>query len=320
MAGHTAASRRARALRAIFAAISANVGLAVAKFAGFILTGSASMLAEACHSLADTLNQGLLLLGRKRSERRESPQHPFGYGKERFFWAFLVSVFLLAGGAFVSIYKGIDTLLDPQPVEHIGWAIGILLVALFLDGMSLIVAVRSSTRRGKEGWMAYIRRTKHPEVPVILLEDSTAVTGVLVALIALGFTAITGNPMWDGIGSIVIGILLTAMALLLARETQSLLIGEAASPETQAKVRAAIAEDEAVVEIVYVRTMHLGPDELFVEAKAVMDPAMTVPDASFAIDRIETRIRERVAHVRIISIEPDVPRRNDPDRPRFEAD
>jgi cation diffusion facilitator family transporter len=305
-------------LRAIVAAITANVGLAAAKLIGFALTGSASMLAEACHSIADTSNQGLLLIGRARSRRQESPHHPFGYGAERFFWAFLVSVLLLVGGAFVAIFKGVRSVIDPQPVEHLPWALGILGVALLLDGTSLLIATRSAPRRRREGWLAYIRRTKHPEVPVILLEDTTSVTGVLVALLALGLTAVTGNPVWDGVGSIVIGLLLTAMALILARETQSLLIGEAALPETEAKVRAAMLEDEAVDDLVYLRTLHLGPDELFVEAKVRMDPDLRVRDVALAIDRIENRVRRRAPQARIISIEPDIPRPDDPDRPRYE--
>lgn len=304
--------------RAILAAISANVGIALAKFLGFFVTGSAALLAEACHSLADTTNQGLLLLGRKRSRRLESRTHPFGYGAERFFWAFLVSVMLLVGGALVAIVKGVHALLEPSPVEHLPWAFGILGVALVLDSSSLFVATRSATRRGTEGWLAYIRRTKHPELPVILVEDTTAVTGVLIALLALTLTALTGNPLWDALGSIAIGILLAFMALLLARETQSLLIGEAASPETEATVREAMLEDEAIEGLVYLRTLHLGPDELFVEAKVLMDPDLTVRDVALAIDRIEARIRARTPHVRIISIEPDIPSEDDPDRPRYD--
>ena len=318
MTEHGSDGRPRKTLRAILTAIAANVGLALAKLVGYLLTGSASMLAEACHSLADTSNQGLLLIGRARSRRRENPDHPFGYGAERFFWAFLVSVLLLVGGAFVSIYKGVTALIEPQPVEHLPWALGILGVALLLDGASLVVAVRSTTRRGKESWLAYIRRTKHPELPVILLEDTTSVIGVLVAMAAIGLTALTGNPAWDGVGSIVIGLLLTGMALILARENQSLMIGEAASPETEATVRAAIVEDEAVDALVYLRTLHLGPDELFVEVKALMDPDMTVREVALAIDRIEARVRKRAPQARIISIEPDIPRPDDPDRPRYE--
>jgi cation diffusion facilitator family transporter len=303
--------------RAILAAIAANVGLAAAKTVGWLVTGSASMLAEALHSLGDTANQGLLLIGRARSRRRESRHHPFGYGAERFFWAFLVSVLLLVGGAFAAIYKGVRSVLDPTPIENVPWALVILGTALCLDGASLLVAMRSSTRKVSEGWLAYIRRTKRPEVPVILLEDSTSVTGVLLALLALGLTVWTGNPVFDGIGSVAIGLLLAAMALLLARETWSLLMGEAAAPETEATVRAAILEDPAVLELVYLRTLHLGPDELFVEVKAAMDPDMTVRDVALAIDRIEARVRARVPLARIISIEPDIPRADDPDRPRY---
>lgn len=303
----------------ILVALAANIGLAAAKLGGFLVTGSASLMAEALHSLADTADQGLLLIGRARSRRRESPQHPFGFGAERYFWAFLVSVLLLVSGAFASIYKGVQALIEPAPIENVSWAFAILGVALVLDGTSLLVAARSTRRRGDEGWFAYIRRTKHPEVPVVLLEDSSSVVGVLVALLAIGLTVWTGNPLWDGIGSIVIGLLLTIMALVLARETQSLLIGEAASPETAATVRAVILEDAAVDALVYLRTLHLGPDELFVEAKAIMDPDMTVREAALAIDRIEAGVRARVPNARIISIEPDIPHPDDPDRPCFDS-
>ncbi|MDF1702266.1 MAG: cation diffusion facilitator family transporter [Planctomycetota bacterium] len=268
-------------------ALLANIGLAIAKLIGFLLTGSSSMLAEAVHSLADTSNQGLLLIGRARSERRESPEHPFGYGAERYFWAFLVSVLILVSGAFAAIYKGIRALIEPEALDTVPWAFGILGVALLLDGTSLLVAARSTRRLQGESWFAYVRRAKHPEVPIVLLEDATSVVGVLVALVAIGMTVLTGNPVWDGIGSITIGLLLTAMALLLARETQSLLIGEAASPETAAKVREVILADEAIAGLVYLRTLHLGPDELLVEVKARMDPDMTVRAAALAIDRIE---------------------------------
>jgi cation diffusion facilitator family transporter len=229
-----------------------------------------------------------------------------------------VSVLILVSGAFAAIYKGIRALIEPEAIENVPWAFGILGAALLLDGASLLVAARNTRREQGEGWYAYVRKTKHPEVPVVLLEDSTSVVGVLVALVAIGLTVLTGNPLWDGVGSIIIGLLLTGMALLLARETQSLLIGEAASPESEAKVRTVIVEDEAVKALVYLRTLHLGPDELFVEAKVRMDPDMTVREAAMAIDRIEAGVRARVPNARIISIEPDIPHPDDPDRPCFD--
>jgi cation diffusion facilitator family transporter len=308
----------ARLNLAILAAFLANVGIAVAKTVGFLFTGSASLLAEACHSLADTSNQLLLLVGQARARRRESREHPFGYGAERFFWAFVVSIFIFFGGAVLSIYQGVRRVLDPQPVENLRLGLGILAVALLFDGASLLVAARTAGRRPGEGWLQYIRRTKTPEVPVILLEDTTSVAGVAIATLALSLSSVTGNPIWDGVGSITIGLLLSAMALLLAREMQSLLIGEAATPETRARVQQAMLEDEAVQALVYVRTLYLGPEELFVEAKAVMDPEMTVRTLAAAIDRIENRIRGRVPEARIISIEPDIPRPDDPDRPRYD--
>lgn len=303
---------------AIAAASLANIGLAAAKFVGFAFTGSASLLAEACHSLADTTNQILLVIGRARSRRRETPTHPFGYGAERFFWAFLVAVFMLVGGAFVAIFRGVSALLAPEPIDHPGWGLGILVAALLFDGGSLLVAARSATRRRGEGWLRYVRRTVKPEVPVILLEDSTSLAGTSLALLALGLTALTGNPLFDALGSLAIGLLLTVMALFLAREIQSLLIGESASPETQALVAETLREDPTVMDLVYVRTLHLGPEELFVEAKVVMDPDISVREVALAIDRIEAILRARVPETRVISIEPDIPRPDDPDRPRFD--
>ena len=300
--------------KAVLVALAANIGIATAKFVGYFFTGSASILAEAFHSVADTTDQLLLLFGRYRARRVATPEHPFGYGMERFFWAFVVSMLIFSMGGLVAIYNGVDKILHPEPVTQPAWGFGILVVALVLDGISLFNA-RRTANKGRRSWQRYVKTAKEPEVMVILLEDSAAVTGVMLALVGFGLTVWTGDPLYDGLGSIAVGLLLAAMAFVLARETKSLLIGESASPERQQAIEEAIGQHEAVRKLVYARTLHLGPEELMVEAKLVFDPALTVRELALIIDEIEDRIRSRVAIVRTIALEPDVPRSNDPDRP-----
>lgn len=307
-------------LKAVLAALAANVGIAVAKFVGFVITGSASMLAEALHSVADTTDQGLLLFGRFRARRKETPQHPFGHGGERYFWAFVVSILIFTLGALFAGREGIEALRHPEPLTDTGWAIGILVVALTLDSFSLRTAVRESGRDRDTSWWRHVRETKRAEVTVILLEDSAAVTGVLAALVGIGLTTVTGDPVYDAIGSLVIAGLLATMAGILAMEMKSLLIGESASDEQVAAIRRILDEDEEIRDVVYLRTMHLGPEDLLIETKVQMDPDLHVRQVASTIDRIEQRIRDAVPPARVISIEPEIPREDDPDRPDFVRD
>lgn len=308
-------------LRAILAAFAANVGIAIAKFVGFLFTGSSSLLAETLHSVADTTDQGLLLLGRRRARHRETHEHPFGFGNERYFWAFVVSILIFALGSMFAIYEGVTSLRSPDPVRHPLWAIGILLVALALDSLSLRTAVAQTDRRDDESWRAYVRRTKRPEIAVILLEDSAAVTGVLIALLGVGLTLVTGDGRYDAIGSIGIGLLLGGVATLLAREMKSLLIGEAASTEVRAAIRQTAVAHPRLRRLVYLRTLHLGPGDILVEMKVELDPDLDFRDVAVAIDEIEQQLRSQIDEVRLISIEPEIPQRGeDPDRPDWLTD
>jgi cation diffusion facilitator family transporter len=295
--------------RAIIAALLANMGIAVAKFAGFLITGAASLLAEAVHSVADTSNQGLLLLGGSRARRSATPEHPFGYGRERFFWAFVVALVLFSMGGLFAIYEGIEKLLHPHELESFGVAIAILLVAVALETYSLATAVREANHiRGDQSWWAFIRHSKNPELPVVLLEDTGAEIGLGLALLSVIMAKITDEPRWDAAGSLGIGILLVVIALVLATEMKSLLIGEAASPGDQEAIRDAIEGSPEVRRLIHMRTEHLGPDELLVAAKLEFDGALSFADLAKAVDDTEARLRDAVPAAKVIYIEPDVAR------------
>ena len=293
--------------RAILAAFFANLGIAIAKFAGFAITRSSSMLAEGVHSVADTSNQALLLLGGRRAARPATPEHPFGYGRERYFWAFVVAVVLFTLGSAFALYEGIEKLLHPEPIESPQVAIGILLVVIVLEGASLRTAVVEANRaRGRSSWTAYIRRSKEPELPVVLLEDLGAMIGLVVALAAVCLSVVTDDPRWDGWGSIVIGLLLGVIALVLASEMKSLLIGESAEPHRRREIVEAIESTTGVQELIHLRTQHLGPEELLVAAKVAFEPGLELRDLAQAVDDLEARVRARVPEARPIYIEPDV--------------
>jgi cation diffusion facilitator family transporter len=295
--------------RAILAALAANFGIAIAKFVGFLITGAASLLAEAVHSVADTSNQALLLLGGHRARRSATEQHPFGYGRERFFWAFVVALVLFSMGGLFAIYEGIEKLRHPHEVESLVVAVVILLVAIALETFSLITAVREANHvRGGQSWWTFIRRSKNPELPVVLLEDTGAEIGLLLALVGVVMAHVTEEPRWDAAGSLGIGILLVVIALVLATEMKSLLIGESASPGDQEAIRHAIEDSPEVRRLIHMRTEHLGPDELLVAAKAEFDGGLSFADLARAVDDTEARLRQAVPSARVVYIEPDVAR------------
>jgi cation diffusion facilitator family transporter len=302
--------------RAIIAAFFANTGIAIIKFAGAIFTGSASLLAEAVHSVADTGNQALLLVGGKRAARQATSEHPFGYGRERYFWSFVVAqVLFLLGGAF-AIYEGIDKLRHPHEPESLGWAVGILLGSMILEGFSFRTAVREANHvRGDARWLAFLQRSKSPELPVVLLEDSGALVGLSFALVGVVLASITGNGRWDALGSLAIGALLCVIAIFLAREMKGLLIGESANPEVERRIVAAMQNSEHVRQLIHVRTQHLGPDELLVAAKLEFDPELSVYELAKAIDTTEANIRHAAPVARIIYLEPDIKRDDPPESP-----
>jgi cation diffusion facilitator family transporter len=293
--------------KAVIAALAANLGIALSKFVGFFLTGAASMLAEAVHSVADCGNQGLLLFGSSRANREATSQHPFGYGRERYFWSFVVAlVIFVLGGAF-AIYEGVEKLLHPQQLTSPAIAVGILGLGMLLEAWSFRTALREArVLRGDRGWLAFIRHTKAAELPVILLEDLGALVGLFFALVGIGISALTGEPRFDALGSVAIGVLLVVIAFVLATEMRSLLVGEAATDEVLHKIEGALLEGSKARRLIHMRTTHLGPEELLVAAKLAFDAALAFADVAEEIDRAEARVRAAVPMARLIYIEPDV--------------
>ena len=295
--------------KAVIAALLANLGIAVGKFVGFVLTGSASMLAESIHSVADSGNQGLLLLGGRRARRSADHDHPFGYGRERYFWAFVVALVLFSLGGAFAIYEGISKIRHPHDVDSPEIAIGILAFAIVLESLSFRTALTEANKiRGDAGWWQFIRRSKNPELPVVVLEDLGALVGLVLALAAVVTTLATGDPLWDGIGTLSIGVLLTMIAIVLAVEMKSLLIGESADRTVQETIRSAIEIEPAVERLIHLRTQHLGPDELLVGAKVSFIGELSVPEVAEAVNRVEASVRRSVPTVGIMYIEPDIMR------------
>ncbi|AJT66715.1 cation diffusion facilitator family transporter [Streptomyces chattanoogensis] len=293
--------------KAIVAALGANLAIAVAKFVAFAFSGSSSMLAEGVHSVADSGNQGLLLLGGKKAKREATDEHPFGYGRERYIYGFLVSIVLFTIGGVFALYEGYEKIHDPHPLDNWFWPVGVLVFAVIAEGFSFRTAIKESNElRGKQTWSQFIRRAKAPELPVVLLEDFGALVGLVLALFGVVLTLVTGNGVWDGIGTMCIGALLVLIALVLAAETKSLLLGEAAGPEQVARIREAIVDGDVVTRVIHMRTLHLGPEELLVAAKIAVEHDDTAAQVAKAIDAAEVRIREAVPIARVIYLEPDI--------------
>jgi cation diffusion facilitator family transporter len=309
--------------KAILAALAANLGIAVTKFIAFLVSGSSSMLAESVHSLADSGNQVLLLIGGKRARRAADEEHPFGYGRERFVYAFIVAIVLFSVGGVFSIYEGVHKMQHPEPIQAAWLPITVLIIAIVLESLSLRTAMRESApmRRGITIYQ-FIRRAKAPELPVVILEDIAALIGLVLAFIGVMLTVITGDGLYDGIGTIAIGLLLVAVAIILGIEVSSLLVGEGASRPDVAAIRAAVTNGPEVVRIIHMRTLYLGPDELLVGMKIAVRPASTAADVAVAIDAVERRVRDAVPIARVLYLEPDIDRGVDPvtaDQRRAEA-
>jgi cation diffusion facilitator family transporter len=300
--------------KAVIAALFANLGIAVGKLIGFAITGSASMLAESIHSVADSGNQGLLLLGGKRARRAADQDHPFGYGRERYFWAFVVALVLFSLGGAFAIYEGVSKIRHPHEVESPGVAIGILGLAILLEAFSFRTAIREANHvRGDAGWWQFIRRSKNPELPVVLLEDLGALVGLVLATGAVILTLVTDDSIWDGLGTVSIGVLLTIIAIVLAVEMKSLLIGESAEGAMEETIRGAMQAEPVVERVIHLRTQHLGPEQLLVGAKVSFRGDLSVPELAAAVNRVETAVRAAVPAVGIMYIEPDVVRTHVPE-------
>ncbi|HYZ90951.1 MAG TPA: cation diffusion facilitator family transporter [Actinomycetota bacterium] len=292
--------------KATVAALAANFAIATAKFVAFAFTASASMLAEGIHSVTDTTNQALLLLGMHRARRPATPEHPFGYGRERYFWAFIVAVVLFTAGGVASILEGYEKLRHPHEVSSFAWAIGVLLVAIVFESVSMVVAVREANAVRRTGWVKFIRHAKAPELPVLLLEDGGALLGLFIALTGVTLASVTEEPRYDAAGSLAIGVLLCIIAIVLAVELRSLLIGESASSANIRTIEEAVREDPDVESLIHMRTQHIGPDELLVGIKVHLRNNLPFTKVARVINRIETRVRKRVPAARLMYIEPDV--------------
>jgi cation diffusion facilitator family transporter len=297
--------------RAVVTALGANLAIGVAKFVAAAITGSASMLAEGVHSVADSANQMLLLIGGRRARRPASVLHPFGYARERYVYAFLVAIILFSLGGLYALYEGYHKVIDPHPLDSPLVAVIVLLIAACLEGYALHTAVGEANRtRGGRSWLRFVRRTRSPELPVILLEDSAALLGLLLALLGVGLSVLTGNGVFDGIATVGIGALLVTVAVLLAVETKSLIIGESALPEQGAAIEQALISTPGVQRVIHLRTMHLGPDELLLVAKIGVDADEQAADVAATIDDAEARVRAAVPTAKVIYLEPDVYRPN----------
>lgn len=293
--------------KAIVAALLANTGIAITKFIAFLFSGSSAMLAESVHSVADAGNQLLLIIGGRRAKRAADASHPFGYGRTRYVYAFVVAIILFTVGGMFSIYEGIDKLQHPHPLEVPWLPILVLVIAIILESFSLRTAVRESNHvRGKQGWVEFVRRAKSPELPVVLLEDIAALLGLVFALIGVGLTILTGNPIWDAVGTLAIGALLITVAVILGIEMASLLVGEGANPEDVVKIRDAINAHPDVEALIHMKTLYVGPEELLVGAKIALAKSTKLTDIARAINAVEASIREAVPVARIIYLEPDV--------------
>ncbi len=294
-------------LRAIIAALAANIGIAAVKLVAFAFTGSASMLAESAHSLADSGNEVLLLFGRSRAQRSQTEEHPFGFGRERYFYAFIVAVVLFTVGALFSLNEGIRKITNPEPVRSPVVAFVVLAIAMGLESFSLRTVVRESqAERGRLSWTTFIRRSKSPELPAVLLEDLAALAGLVCAAIGVLLAVVTGNGVWDGAGSLAIAVLLAIVAGVLAVEMKSLLIGESAGTEVERAIVTALEAGPEVRRVIHLRTLHMGPESLLVAAKIAVPEDVSAARIIAVIDAAERRVRDAVPIAELIYLEPDV--------------
>jgi cation diffusion facilitator family transporter len=301
--------------KAVVAALLANTGIALTKILAFFLTGISSMLAEAIHSLADAGNQGLLLLGGRRAQREATEEHPFGYGRERYVYAFVVSIVLFSVGGLFALYEGYHKFHEVHAGHHQDpgrwWWVPLVVlgIAIVLEGLSFRTAMIETDRvRGDASYVQFVRRAKKPELPVILLEDLAALLGLVLAFLAVSLSLLTDDYYFDAAGTSMIGLLLVTVAVVLAVETKSLLLGESASPEARSRIVAALTATPGVLGLIHLKTLHLGPEELLVAAKIAVDGSSTAEHVATAIDAAESRIRAAEPTATSIYLEPDIRR------------
>lgn len=293
--------------KAIIAALMANIGIAISKFVAFIFTGSSSMLSEAVHSVADASNQVLLLVGNKRSLKPADEKHPFGYGRRRFVYGFIVAVVLFLIGGLFSLYEGLHKWQDPEPLNDWWIAVLVLVIAIGLETVSFRTALREANKsRGKRSLVKFVKDSRQPELPVILLEDAGALLGLVFALVGVGMAVITGDGRWDAVGAMAVGILLVVIAIFLAMEMATMLVGESALPEEVAAIRAALESAPLVEQVIHLRTVHVGPDELLVAAKIAISQSETAAGIAAGINEAERALRAAVPTARYVFIEPDL--------------
>ena len=300
--------------KAVVAALLANTGIAITKFGAFALTGYASMLAEAIHSVADAGNQGLLLVGSKRSKREATEEHPFGFGRERYIYAFIVAIVLFSVGGLFAIYEAYHKWHEIHGGHSTGldgkWRLVplfVLAIAIVLESLSFRTAIVETNKvRGDNTWTGFIRKAKAPELPVILLEDFAALVGLVVAFSSVSLALLTNNEYFDVVGAATIGVLLIVVAIVLAIEVKSLLIGESASRESIARIRVAIEGTAGVSQIIHMKTLHVAPEELLVAVKVGVNESATAGDITALIDAVELNLRAAEPMAQNVYIEPDV--------------
>jgi cation diffusion facilitator family transporter len=301
--------------KAIIAALVANLGIAVTKLVAWLLTGASSMLAEAIHSIADSGNQGLLLLGSKRSIRAPDHRHPFGFGRERYIYAFIVSIVLFSVGGLFALYEAYHKFHDVHAGHHNEllssrwwWVpLVVLVAAIGMESFSLRTAVvESNAVRGSAGWWEFVRDARAPELPVVLFEDLAALLGLVFALVGVSLTLLTDNGYWDVAGTAAIGLLLVAVAVVLALETKSMLVGESAAAGDLEQIEAALRSEQHVLDILSLKTVHVGPDDILVACKISVAPTDSARDITHTINSAEERIRAAVPEAVFIFIEPDI--------------
>lgn len=295
--------------KAVIAALMANVGIAISKFIAFFFTGSSSMLSEAIHSVADSSNQVLLLIGNKRSQKPADEKHPFGYGRRRFLYGFIVAVVLFLIGGLFSLYEGLHKWQHPEPLNDWWIAVLVLLIAIGLEAFSFRTALHEANKaRGDKSLANFVKDARQPELPVILLEDAGALVGLVFALVGVGMAVITGDGRWDAVGAMAVGTLLVVIAIFLAMEMAAMLVGESALPEEVAAIRAALESAPLVERVIHLRTVHVGPDELLVGAKIAISHSETAAGIAAGIDEAERALRAAVPTARYVFLEPDLDR------------